>query len=171
MTVEGYIICRSADWSSFDRIQKYVCVYVCVCVLIEFKSVCVCVCVLSRSVSQFFATFGLWPTRLLCSWNFPGKNIEVGCHFLLHIYIYMCVYIYNGPVVNTCFASSFILSMVENTRNSQEAYNTIDERTNTQEVIQEQLGAGNKKTFKFCCCRVLALVDSVAMNTGVHVSF
>ena len=82
----------------------------------------------------------------------------------------MCVYIYNGPVVNTCFASSFILSMVENTRNSQEAYNTIDERTNTQEVIQEQLGAGNKKTFKFCCCRVLAIVDSVAMNIRVHMS-
>ena len=26
---------------------------------------------------------GLWPTRLLCPWNFPGKNTGVGCHFLL----------------------------------------------------------------------------------------
>ena len=26
---------------------------------------------------------GLWPTRLLCSWDSPGKNIGVGCHFLL----------------------------------------------------------------------------------------
>ena len=25
----------------------------------------------------------LQPTRLLCLWNFPGKNIGVGCHFLL----------------------------------------------------------------------------------------
>ena len=25
---------------------------------------------------------GLQPTRLLCSWHFPGKNIGVGCHFL-----------------------------------------------------------------------------------------
>ena len=24
---------------------------------------------------------GLWPT--LCSWNFPGKNTGVGCHYLL----------------------------------------------------------------------------------------
>ena len=24
------------------------------------------------------------PTRLLCSWDFSGKNIGVGCHFLLH---------------------------------------------------------------------------------------
>ena len=26
---------------------------------------------------------GLWPTRLLHPWNFPGKNIGVGCHSLL----------------------------------------------------------------------------------------
>ena len=27
--------------------------------------------------------FGLEPTRLLCSWDSPGKNTGVGCHFLL----------------------------------------------------------------------------------------
>ena len=26
---------------------------------------------------------GLQPTRLLCPWDFPGKNTGVGCHFLL----------------------------------------------------------------------------------------
>ena len=26
---------------------------------------------------------GLWPNRLLCPWDFPGKNTGVGCHFLL----------------------------------------------------------------------------------------
>ena len=26
---------------------------------------------------------GLQPTRLLCPWDSPGKNIGVGCHFLL----------------------------------------------------------------------------------------
>ena len=25
----------------------------------------------------------LWPIRLLCPWDFPGKNTAVGCHFLL----------------------------------------------------------------------------------------
>ena len=25
----------------------------------------------------------LEPTRLLCPWNFPGKNTEVSCYFLL----------------------------------------------------------------------------------------
>ena len=28
-------------------------------------------------------THGLWPTRLLCPWDFPGKNTGVGCRFLL----------------------------------------------------------------------------------------
>ena len=26
---------------------------------------------------------GPWPARVLCPWDFPGKNIGVGCHFLL----------------------------------------------------------------------------------------
>ena len=29
---------------------------------------------------------GLQPTRLLCPWDFPGKNTGVGCHCLLQIY-------------------------------------------------------------------------------------
>ena len=31
----------------------------------------------------FFATPWSVPTRLLCPWDFPGKNTGVGCHFLL----------------------------------------------------------------------------------------
>ena len=27
----------------------------------------------------------LWPTRLLCPWDFPGKNTGVGCHFLSQV--------------------------------------------------------------------------------------
>ena len=25
----------------------------------------------------------LWPSKLLCPWDYPGKSIGVGCHFLL----------------------------------------------------------------------------------------
>ena len=32
-----------------------------------------------------FATHGLYPARLLCPWDFPGTNTEVGCHFLLQV--------------------------------------------------------------------------------------
>ena len=42
------------------------------------------VCMLSCSV-VFYSLwpYGLQPARLLCPWNFPGKNTGVGCHFLL----------------------------------------------------------------------------------------
>ena len=34
-------------------------------------------------MSDFSRPHGLQPARLLCLWNFPGKNTGVGCHFLL----------------------------------------------------------------------------------------
>ena len=41
-------------------------------------------CVLSHSVvSSSLWPHRLQPARLLCLWNFPGKNTGVGCHFLL----------------------------------------------------------------------------------------
>ena len=41
-------------------------------------------CVLSRSVeTDSLRPHGLYPARLLCPWNFSGKNTGVGCHFLL----------------------------------------------------------------------------------------
>ena len=44
--------------------------------------VCVCVCVCS--VTQSYLTFcdPVEHTRLLCPWDFPGKNIGASCHFL-----------------------------------------------------------------------------------------
>ena len=41
-------------------------------------------CALSCTVmSDSGQPHGLEPTRLLCPWNFPGKNTGVGCHLLL----------------------------------------------------------------------------------------
>ena len=41
-------------------------------------------CVLSHSVvSNTLWPHGLWPARLLCPWDSPGKNTGVGCHSLL----------------------------------------------------------------------------------------
>ena len=43
----------------------------------------VCVCVPSCSImSNSLWSYGLEPTRLLCPWDFSGKNTGVGCHFL-----------------------------------------------------------------------------------------
>ena len=50
---------------------------------VNVRCVCVCVCVISCSVMcNSLRPHGLSPTRLLCPWSFPGKNIGVGCHFL-----------------------------------------------------------------------------------------
>jgi len=45
--------------------------------------VCVCLCVCVFSCSDSLWPYGLWPSRLICSWDFPGKNTGVGCRFLL----------------------------------------------------------------------------------------
>ena len=34
-------------------------------------------------MSDSLQPHGLYPARLLCPWDFPGKNIGVGCHVLL----------------------------------------------------------------------------------------
>ena len=36
-----------------------------------------------KCVSISLWPHGLWPTRLLCPWDFPGKDTGVGCHALL----------------------------------------------------------------------------------------
>ena len=40
-------------------------------------------CLVAKSCMTLLQPHGLWPTRLLCPWDFPGKNTGVGCHFLL----------------------------------------------------------------------------------------
>ena len=56
-----------------------------------YGCVCVCVCVRPRVhthtlscsvVSNSLQLHGLQPARLLCFWDFSGKNTGVGCHFL-----------------------------------------------------------------------------------------
>ena len=44
---------------------------------------CCCCCLLTSVMSDSLQPYGLWPSRLLCPWNFPGQNTGVGCHVLL----------------------------------------------------------------------------------------
>ena len=34
-------------------------------------------------VSNSLQPYGLWSARILCPWDFPGRNAGVGCYFLL----------------------------------------------------------------------------------------
>ena len=40
-------------------------------------------CSVTSVVSSILWTHGLWPTRLLYPWDFPGRNSGVDCHVLL----------------------------------------------------------------------------------------
>ena len=47
-----------------------------------YISVCYC-CSVTKSCLTLVQPHGLQPARLLCSWDFSGKNTRVYCHFLL----------------------------------------------------------------------------------------
>ena len=40
-------------------------------------------CSVASVMSDFLWPYELWPSRLLCPWDSPGKNNEVDCHALL----------------------------------------------------------------------------------------
>ena len=67
----------------------YICVCVCVCIKIHtyvhyiYIYIYIKLKVSCSVVSDSLRPHGLQPARLLCLWNFPGKNTGVGCHFLL----------------------------------------------------------------------------------------
>ena len=42
-----------------------------------------CCCLVTKSYLTLLPPHALYLARLPCPWNFPGKNIELGCHFLL----------------------------------------------------------------------------------------
>ena len=42
-----------------------------------------CCCLATKSCPTLLLPHGLWPARLLCPLDFPGKNTGVSCHFLL----------------------------------------------------------------------------------------
>ena len=42
-----------------------------------------CCCLVAKSCPTFLQLRGLQPILLFCPWDFPGKNTEVGCNFLL----------------------------------------------------------------------------------------
>ena len=41
------------------------------------------VCYITSVISDFLRPCEVYPARLLCPWDFPGKNTGMGCHALL----------------------------------------------------------------------------------------
>ena len=44
---------------------------------------CCCYCLFAKLCPTLLLPHGPWPARVLCPWDFPGKNMGMGCHFLL----------------------------------------------------------------------------------------
>ena len=79
-----FMLVKNLKQSNCLQRKKIMCVIVMQLNSCNNENVCVCVCARVCSVvSSSLRPNGLWPTRLLCPWNFPGKNTGVGCHFLL----------------------------------------------------------------------------------------
>ena len=86
----------------------YVYIYICTHIHIQ-KGFYIYTVTSSLSHVRLLQPHGLQPARLLCPWDSPGKNIGVGCHFLLqytyilerrgdfisiYLSIYLSIYIY-----------------------------------------------------------------------------
>ena len=53
---------------------------ICVCVCVRVH---VCVCPVTQSCLTLCESMDCYSIRLLCPWDFPGKNTGVSCHFPL----------------------------------------------------------------------------------------
>ena len=68
----------------FFRPSLFLCFYYFMRLLPRYLILNYCVCLVAQSVMSYSLwPHGLYPVKLLSSWNFPGKNTAVGCHFPL----------------------------------------------------------------------------------------
>ena len=72
-------------------------------------------------MSDSLQPHGLSPTRLLCPWDSPGKNTEMGCYFLLQ-----GVFPTQGSNLDLPHAGSFFtLALLENISNMTVEYHSV----------------------------------------------
>ena len=72
-------------------------------------------------MSDSLQPHGLWPTRLLCPWDSPGKNTEMGCYFLLQ-----GVFPTQGSNLDLPHAGSFFtMALLENISNMTVEYHSV----------------------------------------------
>ena len=58
------------------------------------EKLCPTCCYVASVVSDSVRPHGRQPSRLLCSWDSPGKNTGVGCHCLLQVHLVVCTYLW-----------------------------------------------------------------------------
>ena len=72
---------RVALWISVNNLSSHIPLWV--SNLFWFVSILIAYCIIGCQLHLTLWLLGLQSTRLLCPWDFAGKNTGVGCHFLL----------------------------------------------------------------------------------------
>ena len=75
-------ICLKLDWSLKINVKMFSIFPSCLYGLMG-NAYCCC-CLVAKSCPILLRPQRLQPTKVLCPWDFPGKNIGRGCHFFLH---------------------------------------------------------------------------------------
>ena len=89
LSLQAFTAWGQSSYSSCTQVTKFITsetVLVCGIrreSILEKVLACLCVCVSHLVVSDSLKPHGLYPTRLLCPQNSPGKNTGVDCHSLL----------------------------------------------------------------------------------------
>ena len=108
-----------------------------------------CCCSVAKSCPTLLQSYGLQPIRLLCPWDFPNKNTEVGHHFFLQ-----GIFLIQGSKLHLLHwqADSLLLSHLGSLYLPvpQFIYSSPTER---------HLG----------CCQLLAIINKAVVNTGVQI--
>ena len=112
-------------------------------------------------VSDSLQPHGLQPTRLLCPWNFPGKNIGVGCHSLLQ-----GIFLIQRSNLGLLYCKQILYQLSRQESLLLQKYSIFEANCfdlSSLFLIQQQL----KCFFAICCC----LITKLCLFHNVYQSF
>ena len=89
-SIKSPVVCGSENFQVAEDMKELEAVYttsrhLAPCLFAIWMLICISTsyCFITQSCLNSLWPYGLKPARFLCPWDFPGKNIGVGCHFLL----------------------------------------------------------------------------------------
>ena len=112
-------------------------------------------------LSHSVVSGSLQPTRLLCPWNFPGKNVGVGCHFLLQRIFLTQGFEQPSPTSVSCTAGE-LFTQLSHEACKLRCWLFVFSQLFSQSVVSDSLCSYGPWPIRLLC-----LWDSPGKNTGV----